>query len=110
MGAAFGLEMLLVAKVDEGVQAFVDLGDDVAAVTAVAAVRAAARDVFLPTEADAAGAAVAGFDVDFCLIEKPHFFATCLNQEKGTACHPLPKVQAVTPRYSAAASKGSTAT
>ena len=74
VGAAFGFEMLLVAKVDQGVQAFVDARDHATAVAAVAAIGAAAGNVFFTTEADAASTAVAGFDVDLGLIEETHFF------------------------------------
>ena len=45
---------------------------DVAAVAAVAAVRAAERDELLATEADAAVAAIAGNDLDFCFVDEFH--------------------------------------
>ena len=67
-----GPEMLPVAIVDQGVELGIDPRDDVAAVAAVAAVRAAARDVLLPPEADAAVAAVAALHVDLGLIEEAH--------------------------------------
>src|SRR3546814_2159203 len=70
--AALGPEMLLVAIVDELVQAVDAFQDHRAAAPAVAAVRAAAGNELLPPEADAAGAAVAGADVDLGLIEELH--------------------------------------
>ena len=55
--AALGLEMLAVAEIDQGVQAVGAFGVDMAAAAAVAAVRAAVRDVFFAPERDAAAAA-----------------------------------------------------
>jgi hypothetical protein len=57
--AGAGLEVLLVAVVDEGVQALDGLDPDVAAAAAVAAVRAAVLDELLAPERDRAAAAVA---------------------------------------------------
>ena len=54
VGAAFGFEMLLEAEVDEGVQAFVDAHDHAAAIAAVTAIGAAAGNILLPAEANAA--------------------------------------------------------
>jgi hypothetical protein len=51
--------MLLVAKIDQRVEAFGAFDDDVAAAPAIAAVRAAEFDEFFAPERDAAGAAVA---------------------------------------------------
>ena len=70
--ALLGLEMLLVAVVDQRVQALDALGPDVAAAAAVAAVRPAELDEFFAPERDAAGAAVAGADVDLGLVEEFH--------------------------------------
>src|SRR3546814_6234549 len=62
--AALGPEMLLVAVVDERVQAVDAFQDHRAAAPAVATVGAAAGNELFPPEADAARAAVAGADVD----------------------------------------------
>ena len=70
--AALGLEMLLVAVVDQGVEAFDRLRDHVAALAAVAAVRAAELDVLLAPERHAAVPAVAGADIDLGFVEEFH--------------------------------------
>ena len=70
--AGLGLEMLLIAKVDQRVEAVRALNHDVAAAPAVAAVGAAELDEFLAPERDAAGAAVARPDIDARLVEKFH--------------------------------------
>ena len=64
--------MLGVAEVDQGVEVVFGDEDDVAALAAVAAVRAAELDEFLPPERDHAVAAVAGAEVDLGLVEKLH--------------------------------------
>jgi len=81
--------MLLEAKVDQRVQAFVDLGDDIAAVAAIATVRAAARNIFLTPKADAARPAVPSFNVDFGLIEKLHFFWDLPESKRGRCAVPF---------------------
>jgi hypothetical protein len=58
--AGAGLEVLVIAEVDQGVQAVDRLDPDVAARAAVAAVRPAVFDVLLPPERDGAAAPVAG--------------------------------------------------
>ena len=70
--AGLGLEMLLVAIVDQRVQPVDRLQPDIAAAAAVAAVRAAELDEFFAPERHRAGAAVAGADIDFGLVEKFH--------------------------------------
>ena len=70
--AGLGLEVLLVAVVDQRVQPVDRLDPDVAAAPAVAAVRPAELDEFLAAERHRAGAAVAGADVDFRLVEEFH--------------------------------------
>ena len=70
--AVLGLEMLLIAVIDQRVEAVHAFGDHVAAAAAIAAVRPAELDEFLAPERDAAGAAVAGADVDLGLIEEFH--------------------------------------
>src|SRR5271166_6690557 len=69
---SFGLEVLLVAKVDESVEAIRAFDHNVASAPAVAAVGAAELDEFLAPERDAARPAVARADVDARLIEKLH--------------------------------------
>src|SRR3984957_15616519 len=70
--AGLGLEMLLVAKVDERVEAVGAFDHDVAAAPAVAAIGAAELDEFLAPERDRARAAVARANVDARLIKKLH--------------------------------------
>ena len=70
--AGLGLEMLLIAVVDQRVEAVDAFGHDVAAAPAVAAVGSAELDEFLAAERHAAGAAVAGADIDLGLIEEFH--------------------------------------
>ena len=57
MGAGFGLEVLLVAVVDQGVQALNRFNPDIAAASAVAAVRAAVFNELFPTKRHSAPAA-----------------------------------------------------
>ena len=57
--AGFGLEMLLVSIIDQGVEAVHRLDPDIAATAPVAAVRTAILDVLLPPEGDRSAAAVA---------------------------------------------------
>ena len=68
MRAALSLEVVLEAVVNQRRDTQVGLDDDVAAVTAVAAVGAAFGDVRLATEGHAARAAVAAFDVYAYLV------------------------------------------
>jgi hypothetical protein len=70
--AGLGAEMLLVAVVDQRVQAIDHLGPDIAAAAAVAAVRSAELDELLAAERQRARAPVAGADIDLGLIEKFH--------------------------------------
>ena len=70
--AGLGLEMLLVAVVDQRVQPVDGFEPDVAAAAAIAAVRPAELDEFFAAERDRASAAVAGADIDFRLVEKFH--------------------------------------
>ncbi len=70
--AGLGLEMLLVAKVDERVEAVRAFDHDVAAAPAVPAVGAAELDEFLAPERDRARPAIAGAHIDARLIEKLH--------------------------------------
>lgn len=68
--AVGGAPVVLAGEIEQGVEAFDGLKVDVAAPSAVAAVRAALGDVFLAAEADAAVAAVARLDVNFRLVNK----------------------------------------
>src|SRR6185437_10776918 len=72
VATGLGLEMLLVTVVDEGVQRVDALDHDVAAAASVAAVRPAELEEFLAQEADGAGPAVSGADIDLGLIEEFH--------------------------------------
>src|SRR5690606_1299884 len=64
-----GLQMLLVAIVDERVDPLHAFDDHLAAAAAVAAVRPAELNEFLATKRYRTGAAGAGCDVDFRLVE-----------------------------------------
>ena len=70
--AVLGLEMLLVAVVDEGVEPIDRLHDHVTASAAVAAVGPAELDELLAPERHAAVAAVAGADMNLGLVEEFH--------------------------------------
>jgi hypothetical protein len=70
--AAFGEEGALEAEVDQGVEVAVGDGVNVAALAAVAAVRAAHRDVFFAAEGGGAVTAVAGDDFNTGFVEKFH--------------------------------------
>src|SRR6185437_4072930 len=72
VGALLGLEMLLVAVIDQRVQAVDRLDDDVAAAAAIAPARSTELDILLAPERHAAVAAVAGADIDLRLVEKFH--------------------------------------
>src|SRR5690606_32360471 len=72
VAAALRLEVLLVAKVDEGVEPIDAFDDHVAAAAAVAAVRSAKLDVLLAAEGDRARAAVACLHIDLGLVEEFH--------------------------------------
>src|SRR5271168_3359853 len=68
--AAHGFKFAIVTVAQQRVVMRIGFDIDVAALAAISARRAAARDVFLPAKRDAAVAAVAGFDGDFCFIRK----------------------------------------
>ena len=73
--AALAFVLGVEAEVDEGVVALGGDHEDVAAVAAVAAGGAAAGDELLPAEGHAAIAAVAGFDANFCFIDKHSLYS-----------------------------------
>ena len=91
--AGLGLEVLLVAVVDQGVEAVDAFGDDIAAAPAIAAVGAAELDEFLAAERDAARSAVARADINFRLIEEFHpgyqVFPARLFKGSRNRCEPL---------------------
>jgi hypothetical protein len=68
IGALLRLEVLLVAVVDQRVQPVHGLDHDVAAAPAIAAAGPAKLDEFFAPERHAAIAAVAGADIDLCLV------------------------------------------
>jgi hypothetical protein len=70
--AGAGLEVLLVAKVDQGVQPFDRLDPHIAAPAAVAAVGSTVLDELLAPKRHGARAAVAGADIDLALVEEFH--------------------------------------
>jgi len=73
VGADLRLEMLLEAEIDQRVQSVDRFGPDIAAASAVAAIRSTEFDEFLATERHAAATAVSGLDIDLCFVEKFHF-------------------------------------
>jgi hypothetical protein len=83
--ARAGLEVLLVAVVDERVQPLHRLGIDMPAASAVATVGPAELDELLAPEADRASAASARAHVDFRLVEEFHDLAYSLQ-----TCHARP--------------------
>src|SRR5690606_29874966 len=72
VAAGLGLEMLLVAVIDQGVQPVHRLHPDVAAPPAVAAVGPAELDEFFAAKRHRAAPAVAGSDIDFRLVQEFH--------------------------------------
>src|SRR6202011_1826088 len=70
VGALLRLEVLLIAGIDQGVQSIARFADPVAAAAAIAAAWSAELDILLAAKRHAAVAAVAGADIDFCLIEE----------------------------------------
>src|SRR5947209_16070639 len=72
VAAGLRLKMLLVAEVDQRVEAVGDLYDYVTATAAVAAVRPAELDELLAPERQRAGPAIAGAHVYAGLIQKLH--------------------------------------
>ena len=72
MGADLGFEVLPEAIVDQCIEAVDRLDEHMPAAAAVTAVGTAVLDEFLTPERHAACAAIAGFYVDFCLVEEFH--------------------------------------
>ena len=79
-------EMLLVAIVDQRVEAVDRFGDHVAAFAAVAAIRPAELDEFLAPERHAAVAAVAGANIDLGLVEEFHLSNVKTRLAAAAAC------------------------
>ena len=75
MLAIFGRKMLGIAIVDQGIEGVRRLDDNIAALAAVAAIRAAKGHIFLAPEGQAPRAAIAGFQVYFGLIKEFHIFS-----------------------------------
>src|SRR5690606_32328713 len=78
MHAGLGPEMLLVAIIDQRVEAVNGLHPHIAAASAVAAVWTAEFEKFLAAERNRPRPAIAGADIDLCLIEKLHLNVTFL--------------------------------
>src|SRR6201996_3677724 len=72
VGAFLRLEVLLIAVIDQRVEAVGDLNHDVAAAAAIAAGGAAELDILLAAESHAAVTAVAGTNIDLCFVEEFH--------------------------------------
>src|SRR5271165_2660664 len=71
--SALGFVLWVVAEMDERIVALARLHDDVAAAAAVAAGGSAAGHEFFAAKGHASVAAVAGFYLDLCFVDK-HFF------------------------------------
>ena len=67
-----GLVLLLIAEVDQRVEILHALGADIAALATIAAIWPAELNEFFPPERNAAISSIAGFDVNFCLVEEFH--------------------------------------
>src|SRR6267142_3719705 len=70
VAAAIGFEFAIVAVAEKRVVVWVRFEVDAAAIAAVAAAWAAARNVFFATERDTAVAAVPCFHQDFCFVNE----------------------------------------
>ena len=89
---ALGLEVLLIAVVDERVEPVDRLHDHVAAAAAIAAVRPSELDELLAPERHAAVPAVAGADIDLGLVKEFHgtSYAVPDGKRRGRARPTLP--------------------
>jgi hypothetical protein len=72
VSAVFGTETARIPVIGKGEKAFIRLQYDIAAVSAVTAVRAAFGYIFFSTEADATVATLSGGKKYFCRIYKFH--------------------------------------
>ena len=86
VAAFFGAEMLGIAEIDQGIEVFHGLENDIAAFAAIAAIRATELDELLAAERDDAIPAIAGFEIDFRLIKKFH---GALNEKRPGSARPL---------------------
>jgi hypothetical protein len=73
MLSPFRQKMRAVLEIYQGPELFCCHDNNVSAVTAVSAVRAAFRDILFPAEADAAIATISTLDKKFGLINESHF-------------------------------------
>jgi hypothetical protein len=74
--------MLVVAIVDESVEALHRFDPDIATAATVATVGSAEFNEFLAPERDGAAAAITRTDVDFAFVEKPHVSLVADSVEK----------------------------
>ena len=72
VGPAFRFEMLLVTIIDQGVEAGDTFNHDIAATTAIAAIRSAKFDVLLTTKRYTTVATVTALEINLGLVEKLH--------------------------------------
>ena len=98
-------EMLRVAEVDQRVEVGDCLEDDVPALAASAAIRAAELDEPLPPERDNAVPAIAGADIDLCLVEELHASGS-RNETRAGLHRPSRAITAAPAGYSAASAMG----
>src|SRR5690606_8045643 len=89
MMAGLRLEMLLVAVVDQRVEAIDAADDDIAPASAIAAIGAAELDEFLAQERHRAGTAIAGTDIDLGLIEEFHGSGLSVVARTGRILRPM---------------------
>src|SRR5690606_2906321 len=91
VAAGLGLEMLLIAIVDQRVETVHGLDPDIAPAAAVAAVRSTEFDEFLTPERHGSGSSVAGAGIDFGLVEEFH---RLVYKSRLICLHGLPLTQA----------------
>ena len=72
MHADLGLEVLLIAEIDQGVEVFDRLDDHIAAAPAITTIGPAIFDEFFAPEAYGTGATPATAHMNFCFVEKLH--------------------------------------
>src|SRR4029077_12292466 len=80
MASPLRLVFRIEPEMDQRVVAFAGFHDHVSAFAAIAARRAAARNIFLASKGHAAIAAIARFNPNFCLVDK-HWLVTNLRRE-----------------------------
>jgi hypothetical protein len=72
MNATLGLKMLLVTKINQGVEAIDAFDNNITTTSTIAAIGATEGDIFLATESDTAIPTVTAFNENFCFVEKFH--------------------------------------